>query len=191
MIFSCKLCKQEKPYGAFYENSKASHGIQTARCKECIAKANKKTPLYVHPRPPRCKTCEKLRAYTDFSQHSTCFEGVDYSRCKPCKVAKQKWENVPLVKRIYNRAKTRAKEKGWEFTLELEDIVIPERCPVFDREFVYGDKDWACSIDRIDATRGYTPDNIALISNRANMLKNNATTEELLKVVSWMNKVKK
>jgi hypothetical protein len=35
------------------------------------------------------------------------------------------------------------------------------------------------SIDRIDPSKGYTPDNVWLISQRANRIKNDATPEEL------------
>jgi hypothetical protein len=43
------------------------------------------------------------------------------------------------------------------------------------------------SIDRIDNNGGYTVDNIAVISWRANRLKNNATSDELRQIAEWMD----
>jgi hypothetical protein len=42
------------------------------------------------------------------------------------------------------------------------------------------------SIDRVDSSKGYTKDNIQVISHRANNLKNNATLEELRKLVTYV-----
>ena len=40
----------------------------------------------------------------------------------------------------------------------------------------------APSIDRIDNSKGYTKENIMVVSNRANMIKNNATIDELIMI---------
>jgi hypothetical protein len=40
-------------------------------------------------------------------------------------------------------------------------------------------EDNSYSIDRIDSSRGYEPDNIIVISNKANRMKNDGTIEEL------------
>lgn len=132
-----------------------------------------------------CKTCNKHRPESDFSKHKSCVGGFDTSRCKPCKKARADWAKVPLEKRIYNRAKSRAKKMGRDFDISLEDIVIPNRCPVLNVEFVYGDPDWTYSIDRLDNSKGYVKGNIIIVSNRANKLKNNATKEELQNVLDF------
>lgn len=42
------------------------------------------------------------------------------------------------------------------------------------------------TLDRKDSTRGYVPDNVWVISHRANRMKNNATLEEMeLLVKNW------
>jgi hypothetical protein len=41
-------------------------------------------------------------------------------------------------------------------------------------------------LDRIDNSKGYVPSNIAVISMRANMIKNNATLAELKAIVAYI-----
>lgn len=133
-----------------------------------------------------CKTCGKDREDKFFSVHKGCKPGYDTSRCKPCKKSRVDWEAVPYEKRMYNRTKTRAKNKGIPFNLDLEDIIFPEVCPVLNKPFIYGDIDWTYSIDRVRPELGYIKGNIIIISNRANRLKNNATADELETVAKFI-----
>jgi len=41
------------------------------------------------------------------------------------------------------------------------------------------------TLDRIDNTKGYTKDNIIIVSFKANTIKNSATIEELEKVLQY------
>ena len=76
----------------------------------------------------------------------------------------------------------RARTKQLEFTITQSDIVIPELCPVLKIPLFYGDGN-ACpnspSIDRIDNTKGYTSDNVAVISHRANWIKGEMTIDDV------------
>ncbi len=81
------------------------------------------------------------------------------------------------IPRMYYAAKVRAKAKGLEFTLKMSDIKIPELCPVFGTPLTEP------SLDRTDSKRGYTPDNIVVMSMRANKLKNDGTLEEFEAIV--------
>ncbi len=78
--------------------------------------------------------------------------------------------------KLFHSAKKRAKEYGWEFNIMPDDIVIPSICPVFKVEMIGR---FSPSLDRKDSTKGYTRDNIQVISKRANFLKCNATIEEV------------
>lgn len=132
-----------------------------------------------------CKTCKKHRPVSDFSRHSGCSSGYDSSRCKPCKKAKLDYSKVPIEKRIFHRAKSRAAKNGREFNLDFGDIVLPDRCPVFGVPFIYGDADWTYSIDRIDNEKGYIKGNIIIVSLKANRIKNSATVSELQSVLEF------
>lgn len=86
---------------------------------------------------------------------------------------------------MFHRSKSRALAKGLEHTIIIEDIQIPDKCPLLGIELKdnTGNGKGNCrdspSLDRIDSSKGYTPDNVWVISNRANEIKSNATLEEL------------
>lgn len=101
----------------------------------------------------------------------------------------RRWQLNNYPKMLFNSAKTRAMKAGLEFTISLEDIKIPEYCPILGIKIIpLGNRKegHGASIDRIDSTLGYTKNNIQIISLRANLLKSNATIEELEKIISFM-----
>lgn len=93
---------------------------------------------------------------------------------------------------MWRRAKERARKKKLDFNIEESDIIIPEVCPVYGMPLVIADgkgkKNWAPpnspSLDRIDSSKGYVKGNVWVISWRANHIKNDATLEELEKLVA-------
>lgn len=96
------------------------------------------------------------------------------------------------IKYMYSVIRDRAKRKGLEFTIEREDISIPSHCPILGIPLYStpGRKtDNTPSIDRIDNTRGYVKGNIHVISERANRFKNNATIDELEKLVAYLRRI--
>lgn len=90
-------------------------------------------------------------------------------------------------KRLVQAAKVRAKRKGIEFNLTFDDIIIPDKCPVLGIELTsHVNKrlqDNSATIDRIDSTKGYTTDNVIVVSWRANRLKNDASIDEMEKIM--------
>lgn len=97
-------------------------------------------------------------------------------------------------KSMYTLLKSRAKKFNIPFNLNIEDIKIPEKCPVLNipllKESVKGGKKGpkhnSPSIDRIDNSKGYIKENIQVISNQANTMKNRASPEELLQFAFWV-----
>lgn len=87
--------------------------------------------------------------------------------------------------RILNTARARAKRKGLEFSLELEDIIIPDKCPYLGVEMIPQaplgtPRAYVMSLDRINPEARYVKGNVEVISWLANTMKNNATTEQLV-----------
>ena len=84
-----------------------------------------------------------------------------------------------LKQQLYRNAKKRALKNGLEFNIELRDIHIPRKCPILKVPLICSTR-YSPSIDRIYPDKGYTKDNIAVISTLANSMKANATPKELL-----------
>jgi len=100
------------------------------------------------------------------------------------------WAKQNPEKYIYSMLKARANRQGIEFDLDLSDIIIPEYCPVFGIKLEIGRGKGktlnVASVDRIDPAKGYVKGNIQIISFKANVMKSNATIEELKRFASWI-----
>jgi len=84
--------------------------------------------------------------------------------------------------RLYFLAKKRANQKNIPFNIDVEDIVIPEFCPILNIRLKKNHKGWAPDVptlDRIIPEIGYVKGNVKVISGKANVMKNNATIQEL------------
>lgn len=83
---------------------------------------------------------------------------------------------------LWKSAKSRAKQRGEDFSIELEDIIVPDKCPILGIPLEYHrgvKQDNSYSLDRIDSSKGYVKGNIWAISLRANRIKNDSTPQEL------------
>jgi hypothetical protein len=101
---------------------------------------------------------------------------------------RREWlENNRELKLVLD-ARSRARKKGVPFSLTAADVVIPELCPVLGIPLVFG-KGTVCpnspSIDRIVPELGYVPGNVIVVSFRANVIKQNATPDEIARVASF------
>lgn len=96
-------------------------------------------------------------------------------------------DSMSLRKELLRAAKQRALQKGLDFDITIDDIVLPENCPLLGIKLQthdYKASGNSYSIDRIDSSKGYIKGNVWVISKRANTLKNNATLEELKTLVT-------
>lgn len=91
---------------------------------------------------------------------------------------------------LLNNARERSRLNGLEFDLRVEDIFVPALCPVLGIPIIRGQTkktDNSPSLDRIDNTRGYVRGNVAVISDRANRIKNYGTADEHRRIADWMD----
>jgi hypothetical protein len=162
----------------------------------------------------KCSRCTKIKELKEFrkDKHSEDGHGV---YCKICQRKFEKdryWSNLarerartrqkalahpelhkewilrnPIKKFLYD-AKRRALKKGLPFEVDISDVPIPKLCPVFGVPLTYteGDKSYSPSIDCVVPALGYVKGNVAVISNRANRIKNDGTIEELEAIVKWL-----
>lgn len=129
--------------------------------------ANNKSP---DKKTTRCKSC--YRIYHQGRQ------------TKELKATRRVYREENPHKFMYWSAKKRAKQFNLEFNIEIGDIIIPENCPYLNEKLtrIQGDgrQPYNPSLDRIDPTKGYVKGNIEVISNKANIMKNNASKDELI-----------
>jgi hypothetical protein len=141
----------------------------------------------------KCVVCqeEKARRFYSYNDRNVGAKSGYKTTCKKCnrnakaiEIRNRDWK-YRANEILYMNAKARAKKANIEFDLQREDIVVPDNCPVLGIKLFREDKKtWhhAPSIDRIDNTKGYTKDNIMIISRRANILKKDATLQELVTI---------
>lgn len=102
----------------------------------------------------------------------------------------RQWRQRHPKKLMLNVIISRAKKKGLDCNLTIEDLLDNQICPVFKTKLMYNrdekDHKLKASVDRIDNTKGYTKDNIAIISRRANTLKSNGSLKEFKRLVDYI-----
>lgn len=101
------------------------------------------------------------------------------------------WRVNNPKKYILKNAAARAKVRGLEFNITIDDFEIPEYCPALGIKLIMqagkGASDNSPSLDRIDSSKGYIKGNVQVLSWRANNLKSNGTAEEFKKLAEFMN----
>lgn len=163
-----------------------------------------------------CTKCQKEQDTSLFNFHPRKKDGLDsWCRPCKAKLAKlYYWNNLDSQRkkaRDYGRrtvvernerkskspgnylcmlARRRAKLEGLPFSIVPEDIKVTEFCPVLGipLEFSYGKyaTDNSPTVDKFIPALGYIPENITVISKRANRIKGDASLQELMQIVSWM-----
>jgi len=148
--------------------------------------------------PNRYKICEECNQSLNLNKFSLIEKWNSNSDtkniCKKCS-AKLNEKNrrdrdwkVDAARLLYSNIKSRCKRLGREFSIEIEDIIIPEKCPVFGFELKRENREtWMCapSVDRIDSSKGYIKGNVTVVSRRANILKRDATIGELEQLFNY------
>lgn len=131
---------------------------------------------------------EKQKEYSD-----KYFAGLSKERLKEMGIAKKEYMHSTArsdpERHMLNWARKRAKDKGIDFSITVEDIYIPDVCPVLGIPLFKGEgsrTDNSPSLDRVDNTKGYIRGNVCVISFRANALKNNGTVLEFKAIIEYM-----
>lgn len=137
-----------------------------------------------------CVTCRRVLPFDRFSLAKNGIFGR-YYQCKECRKPESKryFANRSTEARLLHKAKSRVAKSGKEFSINIDDITVPSHCPILGMPLARGTNEWydhSPSLDRIDPNKGYVPGNVQVISHRANMLKSNATLEELEALLTWM-----
>ena len=142
-----------------------------------------------------CNSCEQSLNLSKFSLIEKWNINSDTKNtCKKCSIKIRQTEKlnrdwkVDAARLLYKNIKSRCKRMGREFSIYIKDIIIPEKCPVFGFELKREDREtWMCapSVDRIDSSKGYIKGNVTVVSRRANIIKRDATIEELEQLFNY------
>lgn len=175
MLKICSDCDQELNISNFsLANKHKNKHYYSPRCKKCTSERNKKHYNNMSPELKEKRRLANIKHYYDNQE-------------KYQKMAREKTQKTPINERLMKSTNDNAKRKNIEHSLKIEDIIIPSICPVLEIPLDCRDKDHTPSVDRIINSKGYTKENIKIISYRANRIKNNSTPEELLKIYNYFS----
>jgi hypothetical protein len=161
-----------------------------------------------------CGNCKKSLPLFDFTVNKAAKDGLQY-KCRSCdnlyQIKRRSKNREAMVEyhknyrarnkdnlsfrlqALLNASRQRAVLKGREHSITIEDLkeLYPKdgKCPVFGFDLEFGNagfRETSPSVDRIDSTKGYTRDNIQIISWKANRLKAYATVEDLEILVAFL-----
>lgn len=112
------------------------------------------------------------------------------------RISYYKSHSTPLghIKKNLSSIKRRAVKNNIPFDITIDDLLpFPEVCPVLNIPLSYTiNKGRATanspSIDRIIPKLGYVKGNVHIISNRANIIKHNASIEELVMLANYFKR---
>ena len=192
IIRKCKNCGESKNLSNFSQNgSKYFRHI----CKKCDNSINRERRLAYNKEYRKLHPEKKAQwaKNSNYKRKARLLNDPDYH--DRVKFLKRESGCRNKITSMYNNAKKRAEKHNLEFSLKKEDIIIPEKCPLLEVEFIMGrgkDYMYTPTIDRIDRSKGYTKDNICIVSMLANSMKNAASPQELFTfsktIINYINK---
>lgn len=156
-------------------------------CYKCSILPNKNTI-----RTSNCLYCNKefqhKASHTKYCSKNCC-QMIRYNKYKDCLI-KRRSSIKQTLKYVYCNAKSRAKKKNKHFDITLDFLYSllekqEYKCLMtgIPLEASRGGKEpYVVSIDRIDSSKGYTKDNIALVSTIYNICKNKYTIDNVVKM---------
>lgn len=180
--------KTNAEYNKYYQKTLKDSG--RVDCGNCN-KVKSVSPYY----KTRCVECGQIaKDKMDAKKAETKLRQADRKAKHKEEVARRAAERTSMDPTEYKRrsairgAAKRAQERGLEFDLVYEDLVYPTHCPVLGIELENdtSDRNTSPALDRFDNDKGYTMDNVRIISGRANDLKKDGTVEEIEAILEYM-----
>lgn len=196
----CKTCEQELDAIYFLKPDGTSFYKLCPKCRELGRERNGRRKEAKNLRAQehyKELDKEKLKTYNKAYREKNKEKLREYSRSDARKEMHRQWKKLKRAEDpstfLFYAAKRRAKLNGIPFSISKDDIrgVFPpdKKCPVLGIDLCVSNNtttDNSPSLDRIIPEKGYVPENIIVISHRANRIKNNATVDELEKVASFL-----
>lgn len=211
----CWMCKECKEDSEFYKHSREKDGL-SRQCKTCKSKSDKeynkrneesikaKKKIYRQNnrekiREGQRRSVEKNKEHYDNMYKKYKEEHREESRQRANEYYWANKEEVLEKQRVIRNttpqkhmliaAKKRAKDSGMDFDLKVEDLFVPQICPILGIPLSTGNltkEKQSPSLDRLDNSKGYTKENSWVISSLSNTMKNDASFEELVLFAKWI-----
>ena len=210
---TCSKCKEVKDLSSFHKGRQYRDGYQP-QCKKCVSVRRKehyqenKEKIIARSKEWYQENKEQATVWRKKYEQ----ENSEKIRIRKKHYRRRNEERISARSKIYNErdrgtmeyalrrlwysAKTRANQKNLPFNLTVEwlETMVVTHCPItleplnWTREQVAGGGPRANSpsIDRIIPKLGYVQSNCAIISARANRIKNDGTIDEHLRTVQYM-----
>jgi hypothetical protein len=169
---TCTRCGRELLISMF-QVRKDRKNLHKSHCKDCCAT---KCRTWQKHNKERLKKLRKQNYWNRVEEH---------------RKDTREWRRRNPEQKLIQGAVERSRKFNLPFDLKADDIKIPEFCPVLGIPIApnIGGKranDNSPTLDRIIPEKGYIKGNIAVISHRANTIKNCGTVEEHQKIIQYM-----
>ena len=183
----CGRCKKEQSLEEFSKSKNRKDGLHPT-CKSCNKDYRELNKEVLKQKKKSYYSRSDIRAREKIS-HAERYSNNRESHIQSIRDYYEENRESFLLK----KSRERARKSGLDHSIALEDIIIPEYCPILGVKltgsFGQGQLQTNSSLDRIDSTKGYIKGNVQVISRKANTMKNNATVEELKQFAKWCEKL--
>lgn len=181
----CSSCREDKPFSEFYKDKKGKFGIGR-RCRSC--ENIHRNAWYQNNKSVRAQR-QKDRYAADPDYYKKRIEGIRSQN------PKRAWAWFAA-----SRLRIRAKKLGIPICASIDskflESIAPDICPVLGLRLFYPTGTRAPtfrpdnpSVDKIIPRLGYVPGNVVVISRRANLIKTDASADEVLAVGRWLKSI--
>ena len=121
-----------------------------------------------------CRECNLIKASENREQNREQYNKYCREKKKEHYSTEKRRESYKknIHQELFYSAKTRANNKKISFTISKEDVIIPDKCPVFGIPLDSRDRLHAPTLDRIIAGGEYSKNNIRIVCNSVNSFRN-------------------
>lgn len=215
MIKTCRICGECKDAKDFYKSNKEKDGL-ASECKLCKKQLDQdyrkknaesiaaKKKIYRQNNREKIREGQKrsveknkehylhyLEKYKEEHREESRQRANEYYWANKEEVLEKQRviRNTTPQKHMLTAAKKRAKESDMDFDLEVDDLFVPQICPILGISLATGSltkEKQSPSLDRLDNSKGYTKENSWVISSLSNTMKSDASFEDLVLFAKWI-----
>lgn len=204
-LFHSYMKKRVNSDGFYGENWYKPKALKSEKEKQTSSEANRRKAFREKPNPKRINPKTNNPYKRGDKEKGKIFWGytctnLDNGYEGETWVKKDDWLRRTLSTHTMGNVRKRAKKYGLPVDIDTEYLLSiypnPPICPILGIKLELGVDNKGStknspSLDRIIPQKGYVKGNVIFISGYANIIKQDATPEEVMKVAKWLNKKRK